>query len=295
MLAPSPVSPSPQNDLVTVAHIAPSPSVRRIIASLLFGIVAVGCRDDASAAGAKPRDDTANAAVVESAGDVVIMPKGAYTVTAVASPGVVRGTVALSGAVALQAPIATGADSALCGASVPDESVQQQGSGIGSVVVWLDDIRAGKAAAAERRLELESNKCRLEPRVQAAVVGSAVNVIGHDVFRQHLRWMSAGEKEPRAVILLGRNEQVIPTELPARTPGLVVIRDMDHEWPRAFLAVFAHPYFAVTKPDGSFTIDGVPPGAYTLRAWHERTKVAEQKVTVTAGGTATANLTLQSR
>lgn len=282
---------------MTVAYIAPSPSVRRITASLLFGIVAVGCRDDASAAGAKPRDDTASAdhAVVESAGDVVIMPKGAYTVTAVASPGVVRGTVALSGTLALQAPIATGADSALCGASVPDESVQQQGSGIGSVVVWLDDIRAGKAAAAERRLELESNKCRLEPRVQAAVVGSAVNVIGHDVFRQHLRWMSAGEKAPRAAILLGRNEQVIPTELPARTPGLVVIRDVDHEWPRAFLAVFDHPYFAVTKPDGSFTIDGVPPGSYTLRAWHERTKVAEQKVTVTAGGAATANLTLHSR
>ena len=264
---------------------------------LLLASAALACKDDAVAAGAPPltKEGRTDRAVIESAGDVVIAPTGVYTVTAVGNPGSVTGTVTLSAPLPIQPPVSTGADSALCGASVLDESLVQQGTGLGSVVVWLDDIRSGKPLPTERRIELESERCRLLPRVQAAVVGSAVNVLGHDVFRQHLRWMSGGEQSPRAEILLSRNEQVIPTGLPAKAPGMVVVRDVNHPWPRAFLAVFDHPYFAVTKPDGSFAIDGVPPGSYTLHAWHERTKVAKEKVTVSAGGAGRVEVRLEGR
>jgi hypothetical protein len=144
-------------------------------------------------------------------------------------------------------------------------------------------------------LELESDHCRLTPRVQAGVVSSAVNVIGHDDFRQHLRFLAGGEREPRAAVLLGQDEQVIPTELPFKAPGMVVVRDVDHDWPTAYLAVFDHPYFAVTAPNGTFSIDSVPPGSYTLVAWHERTGRAEQKIVVTAGGAADATVVLQPK
>jgi hypothetical protein len=59
-------------------------------------------------------------------------------------------------------------------------------------VVWLDGVRKGKPIPLEKRFELESDHCLLTPRVQAAVVGSAVNVIGHDDFRQHLRFVRGG-------------------------------------------------------------------------------------------------------
>ena len=180
----------------------------------------------------------------------------------------------------------------MCGPSVADESVVRQGSGIGGAVVWLEDIRRGRPLPLERRLELESDKCRLTPRVQAGVVGSAVNVIGHDDFRQHLRFLAAGDSAPRAAILLGEDEQVIPTNGPFSDPGLVVVRDKDHPWPTAYLAVFDHPYFAVTAPNGTFRIEGVPPGKYRLKVWHERTKSAEQAVDVGAGG-ATVNVELK--
>jgi len=45
----------------------------------------------------------------------------------------------------------------------------------------------------------------------------------------------------------------------------------------------------VTKEDGSFSIPNLPPGKYTLEAWHETLGTQDQDVTVAPNGTVTAN------
>jgi hypothetical protein len=47
-----------------------------------------------------------------------------------------------------------------------------------------------------------------------------------------------------------------------------------------YVAVISHPYFQVTGDDGSFVLKNVPPGSYTLAAWHERYGTKEQTVVV---------------
>ena len=225
---------------------------------------------------------------------VIGRPSTRYQPDPAATGGAITGTVTTAAPLSKGVPVSTGADSAVCGPSIPDGSVVQQGSGLGGAVVWLDDIRRGRPLPLERRLELESDKCLLVPRVRAGLVGGAVNVLGHDDFRQHLHFLAAGDSGPRAIVLLGRDEQVIPTERPLAAPGLVVVRDADHSWPAAYIAVFDHPYFAVTAPNGTFRIDGVPPGRYRLKVWHERARLAEQLVDVSAAG-ATVNVTLAAR
>jgi hypothetical protein len=233
---------------------------------------------------------------VEAKGDVVIpAPAAPYTAVTVAAPGTVTGTVTLKAALPQLASVETGPDSALCGPAISDESVQMQGGGLSGVVVWLDGIRSGKALGLERRVELESDHCKLTPRVQAAVVGSAVNIIGHDDLRQHLRFTAGGESTPRATILLGGGEQVIPTELPFKAPGMLAVRDTTRAWTRAYLAVFDQPYFAVTGAGGTFNIDGVPPGKYTLHAWHERSALATQSVDVGANGAVKVSVVLSGK
>jgi hypothetical protein len=62
-----------------------------------------------------------------------------------------------------------------------------------------------------------------------------------------------------------------------------------HGWMNAYAGIVAHPYFAVSKPDGTFEIKGLPAGTYTVEAWHERLGTQTTKVTVDGKAGATAS------
>ena len=75
---------------------------------------------------------------------------------------------------------------------------------------------------------------------------------------------------------------------------LVPVKCNQHPWMKSYVGVLKHPFFAVSGEDGSYTIKGVPPGKYTVVAWHEGGATGtEQKteVTVPAKGAATADFT----
>jgi hypothetical protein len=57
-----------------------------------------------------------------------------------------------------------------------------------------------------------------------------------------------------------------------------------HPWMTAHVSIFEHPYFAVTKEDGKYKIDGdLPAGTYEIEAWHEKLGSKVEKVTVADG------------
>ncbi len=68
-----------------------------------------------------------------------------------------------------------------------------------------------------------------------------------------------------------------------------------HFWMVSYLHVLTHPFFAVTGDDGSFTIPNLPPGTYTIEAWHEKLGAQTQTVTVQAGQAAPVSLTFSAQ
>ena len=64
-----------------------------------------------------------------------------------------------------------------------------------------------------------------------------------------------------------------------------------HGWMAAWVGVLPHPFFAVTGADGSFDLKGVPPGTYTVEAWHERFGTRTAQVIVADHQTQTASFT----
>jgi Carboxypeptidase regulatory-like domain len=60
-----------------------------------------------------------------------------------------------------------------------------------------------------------------------------------------------------------------------------------HPWMNAYIGVVPHPYYAVSGEDGTFQIEKLPPGDYTIEAWHEELGTQTQQVKVDPNGTAT--------
>jgi hypothetical protein len=58
---------------------------------------------------------------------------------------------------------------------------------------------------------------------------------------------------------------------------------------KSYVGVLGHPFYAVTGPDGSFSLKGVPPGKYTLVAWHEKFGEKTLQIDLASKGSATAD------
>jgi len=68
-----------------------------------------------------------------------------------------------------------------------------------------------------------------------------------------------------------------------------------HAWMSAYVGVMAHPFFAVSGADGTFTIKGLPPGTYTLEAWHEKFGTRTTSVTIAGHQTQRASFSFSER
>ena len=67
-----------------------------------------------------------------------------------------------------------------------------------------------------------------------------------------------------------------------------------HSWMKSYIGVVAHPYYAVTAAAGTFELPNLPPGTYTLTAWHEKFGTQTAQVTLAPSGAATAEFTFKA-
>lgn len=67
-----------------------------------------------------------------------------------------------------------------------------------------------------------------------------------------------------------------------------------HPWMKAWVCVEEHPFWAVTGNDGAFSLQGLPPGRYTIEAWHEKYGKQSKKVTLGAGARVDVQFTFGS-
>jgi hypothetical protein len=156
-----------------------------------------------------------------------------------------------------------------------------------NTVVWIADVKTGKPFPIDKRADLASERCLLDPRVQAVVVGTTVDVVNDDKLLHRLVFTRLGTHDTLTVTPFFNSGQVVASERLAKTPGIVEVRCVQHPWTHGYIAVFDHPYFDVTDNDGSFKIDSLPPGSYKLMIWHGgAAQPQEQQVQITAGGTA---------
>jgi carboxypeptidase family protein len=79
-----------------------------------------------------------------------------------------------------------------------------------------------------------------------------------------------------------------------KAPEVIPVQCNIHPWMHGWFVVVKGPY-ATTDEKGNYTINNVPPGNYTVTAWQEAAGTQTQKVTVAAGGSASANFSFKAK
>jgi len=206
----------------------------------------------------------------------VSMPASAYEAGQVTDGGTIRGKVVYQGEVGTRKIVPT-KDPEVCG-GIREEPLIVVGpdKGVQDVVVFLKDIQKGKALAKPAADPVINNhNCNFEPHVQAIPVGSVVIVNSDPVMHN-----THGFFGKQTVFNQALPEKGMKFPKPVRKPGIMRVECDVHGWMLAWAYASEHPYFAVTKKDGTFTIPDVPPGNYTLVAWQESTEDVQVPVTV---------------
>jgi len=69
-------------------------------------------------------------------------------------------------------------------------------------------------------------------------------------------------------------------------PGMVKVFCHIHSDMSAVIVVLDNPYFATPDRHGRYSIDGLPPGEYTVVGWHERARPLRRTIRIQPGQTA---------
>lgn len=113
---------------------------------------------------------------------------------------------------------------------------------------------------------LEHKGCRYVPHLLGVRVGQLLTVINSDSTTHNTHPTPKANSEWNQSQPAGG--EPITTSF-KRSEVFFPFKDNQHPWEKAYVGVFDHPFFAITDEDGNFSMDGLPPGDYTIVAWHE--------------------------
>lgn len=135
---------------------------------------------------------------------------------------------------------------------------------------------------------LDQQKCRYLPHVLGIQVGQPLTIRNSDPLLHNVR-ADGAINQP---FNIGQPVQGISmTRVFATREVMVPVKCDVHAWMTAYIGVVEHPFYAVTDATGAFSFEGLPPGTYTIEAWHETLGTRTAQITVGARESKTVDVT----
>jgi len=209
-----------------------------------------------------------------------------------ATAGDIKGVVNLDGVAPKNEPIKMNADPVCVKANTTPQSqetyiVSDDGKTLGNVFVYIKDGLGNYVFDTPTEpAKIDQQNCRYHPHVFGMRVNQPLEIINSDPTLHNIHAMPKGNSE-------FNNGQPIQGMKMTHTfdkPEVMVPFKCDvHGWMNAYVGVLPHPYYAVTDKSGKFELKSVPPGTYTIEAWHE--KLGTQTANVTLGAKESKDIT----
>jgi plastocyanin len=195
----------------------------------------------------------------------------------------VHGVVKIQGTVPVAKPISMAADPSCAklhsSPAMSQEIVADGKGGLQNVIVFVSEGLSGQAFdPPQQAAVIEQKGCMFAPHVMAVRAGQQLEVVNSDPTAHNIHPMPANNREWNKAEPPGTTvDETFPREEVA-----IPVKCNVHPWMKGYVAVFKHPYFSVSGKDGSFDLGHLPPGTYTIEAWHEKLGKSTQQITIGA-------------
>jgi hypothetical protein len=219
---------------------------------------------------------------------------------AAAAPAGPRGTASLTGRISLEGPPPAAENVELAadpkcsslheGGHIERRLVDTRGGGLADALVYVKSGISGSYPPPSEAVLIDQNGCDYTPRMLAMQAGQPLRIRNsddalHNIHPRPQRNAEWNLGQPRKGMESTRRFDEAETLIPI---GCDV-----HPWMRAWISVLPHPFFAVTKPDGSYEIKGLPAGQYEVEVLHPKLQPATQRIAVEDGQAARLDVSLK--
>jgi hypothetical protein len=224
------------------------------------------------------------------------------TYSSTGNEGTVTGVIAYNGTAPAPKKIDSSADP-VCAQRNPDlateDTVVKDGK-LANVFVYIKDGTAADGTkfadytfpTPSDAVTLDQQGCHYKPHVLGVQANQKLRITNSDPTQHNIHPTPRFNPEWN---------QTQPNGAPpiektfTRAEVLIPVKCNQHPWMKAYVGVLKHSMYGVSGEDGTFTIKGVPPGTYTVAAWHEKGGAngteKTMQVTVPASGSAKADFT----
>jgi len=155
------------------------------------------------------------------------------------------------------------------------------------VILYIEKVE-GKFQLPKAPVPIDQIKRTYVPHVLAVLVGSEVEFRNSDNDLHNIHARQGGRKIFNFGIPFQQKVRKV-----LKQEGIVTLLCDVHPEMSAFIVVTQNPFFAKVDDKGNYSIENVPPGTYTLKAWHEKAKSEGKEVKVSEGSNARVDFELR--
>jgi plastocyanin len=149
------------------------------------------------------------------------------------------------------------------------------GDALQYVVVYVSAGDQGSGPPAQT-VRYDQKNCQYIPHIAALQAGQPMEIFNNDQTSHNIHPLPKANPEWNK----SQPPGAPPIQTKFDTPEFIAVKCNVHPWMHGYFAVLKTSHYAVSGNDGSFTLTGLPPGKYTLTAWHEKFGTQTQDVTV---------------
>jgi hypothetical protein len=165
------------------------------------------------------------------------------------------------------------------------------GNALQNVIVYISAGAPDEASPPTQAVSIIQKGCQYLPHVLPMVVNQELLVVNEDQTSHNIHPLAKINREWNK----SQPPGVPPFSEKFDKPEFIPVKCNVHPWMHGTFAVLKNSHYAVSGGDGGFTLPNLPPGTYTVAAWHESYGEQRQEVTLTGNETKTVDFVFKAK